>query len=210
MKTCYLWVSDHRRQRIVYKLQWKVVWRQKLLQVCSVLQYFLHHRNLNAWKYISSLVEELFPKGWGQFLEQPWSESIPIKDATINQPTSIEALTPGNTSPSLKGFFPYIKGPIYRATHWPNQWWHRVLLSIKWKIWTLFFHWYPSVFCGLSGLDTTSFQSQEYFKQQKMLKNEQFSLAVELKFLDTFFLQSAAILRQMAQWHKTKARWSSE
>ena len=59
----------------------------------------------------------IFPTGWGQFLEQPRSESIPIKDATINQPPSIEALTPGNTSPLLKGFFPYIKGPIYRATH---------------------------------------------------------------------------------------------
>ena len=197
MKTCYLWVSDHHRQRIVYRLQWKVVWRQELLQVCSVLQYFLRHRKLNTWTTTFPVFERNYPYRMGPIFLAAlvWKHS---NKRCHYKPTSIEVLPPGNKSPSFKGFFPYIKGPIYRATPWPNQWSHRVLLGIKWKIWTFFFHWYTPVHCGLSGLDTTTCQSQEYFKKLKMLKISQFSSAAGLKFLDTFFCNRLPFLDK---WH---------
>ena len=105
----------------------------------------------------------------------------------------IEAFTHGNTSPLSKQNFSYRKGPMFRAILWPNQWSHRVLLGIKWKIWTLSFHWYPLVFCGLSGLTTTVSQSYQFFKKLKLLKIDQFCSAAELNFLTVFL--TAVILR---------------
>ena len=84
---------------------------------------------------------------------------------------AIEAFTYGITSPLSKRNFSCRKGPIFRAILWPNQWSHRVLLGIKWKIWTLSFHWYAMVFCGLRGLDTTVSQTSAIFQKTKNAEN---------------------------------------
>ena len=45
-----------------------------------------------------------------------------------------------------------------KASLWPNNWSHWVLLGIKWKVWTLSFHWDPLVFCRYQ-YDTRPLQS---------------------------------------------------
>ena len=84
---------------------------------------------------------------------------------------TIEAFTHGNPSPLFERNFSYRMSPVLRATLWPNQWSHRLLLGIKWKIWTLSFHWYPLIFCGLSSLDTAASQSQAFFQKVKNAEN---------------------------------------
>ena len=116
----------------------------------------------------------------------------------------IEAFTHGNSSSNFERNFSYRKGPIFRATLWPNQWSHRGLLGIKWKIWTLSFHWYPLVFCGLSGLDTTVSQSLAIFLKINNAENWPVLFRVaELKFFDIFF-QTAVILRpiEIMAWNQ--------
>ena len=85
--------------------------------------------------------------------------------------TIIEAFTHGNPSPLFKRNFSYRISPVLRATLWPNQWSHRLLLGIKWKIWTLSFHWYPLIFCGLSSLVTAASQSQAFFQKVENAEN---------------------------------------
>ena len=66
---------------------------------------------------------------------------------------------------------------LFTSNLWPNQWSHRLLLGTKWKIWTLSFHWYPLVYCRLSGLDTTTSQSQVFFPMHSNAENQPISLS---------------------------------
>ena len=54
-----------------------------------------------------------------------------------------EAFTHGNPSYLFERNFSYRMSLVLRATLWPNQWSHRLLQGLKWKIWRLSFHWYP-------------------------------------------------------------------
>ena len=76
-----------------------------------------------------------------------------------------EAFTHGNTSTICERKISYNMSPILRATLWPNYWSHRVLLGVKWKVWTLSFHWYPLAFCRFSSLNTTASQSWSFFQK---------------------------------------------
>ena len=62
-----------------------------------------------------------------------------------------------------------------------------LIQGIKWKIWTLFFHWNPLMFCKLSSLDTTASQGQAtFFKKLQNAENWQLLLNSITQFFYTF------------------------
>ena len=99
----------------------------------------------------------------------------------------IEASTYGNLSTFCKKKFLYRMRPVFRASLWPDQWSYSVPLGIKWKIWTLSFHWYPLVSCGFSGLDTTASQSQGFFPKVENAENWPTLLSGETQLFGNFF-----------------------
>ena len=99
----------------------------------------------------------------------------------------IEASTYGNPSTFCKKKILYRMRPVFRASLWPDQWSYSVPLGIKWKIWTLSFHWYPLVSCGFSGLDTTASQSQAFFPKVENAENWPTLLSGETQLFGNFF-----------------------
>ena len=102
--------------------------------------------------------------------------------------SSIEASIYGNLSTFCKEKILYRMRPVFRASLWPNQWSYSVPLGIKWKIWTLSFHWYPLVSFGFSGLDTKASQSQAFFPKVENAENWPTLLRGETQLFRNFFL----------------------
>ena len=90
--------------------------------------------------------------------------NMPSKDGR-----AIEASTYGNPSTFCKKKILYRMRPVFRASLWPDQWSYSVPLGIKWKIWTLSFHWYPLVSFGFSGSKAS--QSQAFFPKVENAEN---------------------------------------
>ena len=86
-------------------------------------------------------------------------------------PCGIEAITHRNPSTLVKRNFSYRTSPVLRATLRANLWSHRLLIGIKWEIWTLSFHRFPLIFCGLCSLGTTASQSQAFCAKVKNAGN---------------------------------------
>ena len=125
---------------------------------------------------------------WLTFLVFLWKvDKFWLSEFVLLAIRTIKASTYGNPSTLCKKKFLYRMGPVFRASLWPDQWSHRVPLGIKWKVWTLSFHWCPLVFCGLSGLDTTASQSQAFFQKVENAENWPTLLSRETQLFEHFF-----------------------
>ena len=128
---------------------------------------------------------------WLTFLVFLWkADKFWLSEFVLLAIRTIEASTYGNPSTLCKKKFLYRMGPVFRASLWPDQWSHSVPLGIKWKIWTLSFHWYPLVSCGFSGLDTTASQSQAFFRKVENAENWPTLLSGETQLFRHLFSNS--------------------